>query len=42
MDTSSEPVNRRSGMLLDEEFNVFGEQKKADEEMSKDALEGIN
>lgn len=31
---------RRSGMLLGEDFDVFGEQKQDDEEMSKVALQG--
>lgn len=36
---SSDP-NRRSGMLLNEDFNVFEDQNNVDEEMSKAALQG--
>ena len=34
--------DRRSGMILDEDFDVFEDQKAADEEMSKEALKGIS
>lgn len=40
MTTEGEESNRRSGMLLDSDFDVFGEQKQADEEMSKAAVQG--
>ena len=33
--------NRRSGMLLDEDFNVYEDQKETDEELSKAALQGL-
>ena len=33
--------NRRSGMILDENFDIFDDQKEEDEAMSKEALQGI-
>ena len=38
---NSEDSSRRSGLLLGEDFNVYEDQRKQDEEMSKDALEGV-
>lgn len=32
--------NRRSGMILNEDFNVFEDQKDADDELTRDALAG--
>ena len=32
--------NRRSGMILDEHFDVFDDQKADDEAMSKETLNG--
>ncbi|XP_066928959.1 rho GTPase-activating protein 1-like [Clytia hemisphaerica] len=40
-DTDSSGDHRRSGMLLDEDFNVYEEQKETDEELSKAALQEI-
>jgi len=37
----SENSSRRTGLLLGEDFNVYDDQKKEDDEMSKDALKGI-
>lgn len=34
-------VNRRSGILLDEDYNVYGDQKETDDELSKAALAGM-
>ena len=34
-------TNRRSGILLDEDYNVYGDQKETDDELSKAALAGI-
>ena len=33
--------HRRSGMILDEYFDIFDDQKEEDEAMSKEALKGI-
>lgn len=35
-----ETNSRRSGILLDEDFNVYDDQKENDEELSKAALAG--
>ena len=34
-------TNRRSGILLDEDYNVYGDQKETDDELSKAALDGM-
>ena len=34
-------ANRRSGILLDEDYNVYGDHKETDDELSKAALDGI-
>ena len=34
-------TNRRSGILLDEDHNVYGDQKETDDELSKAALAGV-
>ena len=39
MENDSE--NRRSGILLDEDFNVYADQKETEDELSKAALAGL-
>ena len=33
-------VNRRSGMLLDEDFDVFSDQERTDKDLEKQTLAG--